>query len=154
MLFMLFLLVFCLDLRGKFQKNPVDQYVFSNVSCTCYTYPNISPKIAKADIQFTFPVAASEEEELRLILNWKPALMSDLAKEASDENASINDDEPQDVAPGADGAGLTVPPVELLMFALPHHHERIRATVGSSNEVKKVGCQTTLHGLACPVSFR
>jgi hypothetical protein len=34
---------------------------------------------AEADIQFTFPVQSSEEEELRLIFNWKSAQMSDLA---------------------------------------------------------------------------
>ncbi len=37
------------------------------------------------------------------------------------------------------------------MFALPHHQERIRATEGSSNVVKDVGCQPNLHGVACPV---
>ena len=48
-------------------------------------------------------------------------------------------------------AGQTIPPVEVLMFALPHHQERIRATEGSSNVVKDVGCQPNLHGVACPV---
>lgn len=72
--------------------------------------------------------------------------MSDMA---SEESGSVNDDDQQDfVAPGS---GLSIPPVELLMFALPHHQERLRPTAGSSNAVKNVGCQPNLHGLACPV---
>ena len=50
---------------------------------------------AEADIQFTFPVQSSEEEELRLIFDWKSALMSDLAKFDNDDSlypsASIAD---------------------------------------------------------------
>lgn len=77
--------------------------------------------------------------------------MSAMASEAQDGSGSVNDDDQQDfIAPGA---GLAVPPVELLMFALPHHQERLRPTAGSSNAVKNVGCQANLHGLACPVSI-
>lgn len=41
---------------------------------------------AEADIQFTFPVQSSEEEELRLIFNWKSALMSDMAQFDNDDS--------------------------------------------------------------------
>jgi hypothetical protein len=51
-----------------------------------------------------------------------------------------------------DQDGLSVPEIELLMFALPHHQERLRPTGKSSNTVKNVGCQASLHGSACPVS--
>lgn len=102
---------------------------------------------SKADIQFTFPIVSQEEEELRLILNWKPAKMSDIASEGAN---GLSDDALE--GPETDAAGLTIPPVELLMFALPHHHERVRPTAGSSNVVKDVGCQANLHGVACPVS--
>ena len=85
------------------------------------------------------------EEELRLTLNWKPANMFDFAHSDSptDDLAESEDSE----------SGLTIPPVELLMFALPHHQERIRPTPGSSNVVKHVGCHANLHGVACPVSL-
>lgn len=103
--------------------------------------------LAEAEIQFTFPVFSSEEEELRLILDWKPAYMSDMAI------ASSISDFPGSPQPGAP-AVETIPPVELLMFALPHHQERLRPTAGSSNAVKKFGCQANLHGFACPVSVQ
>lgn len=41
--------------------------------------------IAESDIQFTFPVESSEEEELRLIFDWKSALMSDLSSSYNDD---------------------------------------------------------------------
>jgi hypothetical protein len=44
------------------------------------------------------------------------------------------------------------PEVELLLFALPHHQERMRATMESSNQVKDEGCMPTIHGVTCPVS--
>jgi hypothetical protein len=47
---------------------------------------------------------------------------------------------------------LSIPELEVLMFALPHHQERLRPTAKSSNAVKDVGCQASLHGIACPVS--
>ena len=47
--------------------------------------------VADADIQFTFPVQSSEEEELRLIFNWKSALMSDLAKFDNDDSLYPSD---------------------------------------------------------------
>lgn len=72
--------------------------------------------------------------------------MSDMATESS------TSDVPRSYQPGTP-AVQTIPPVELLMFALPHHQERLRPTAGSSNSVKKVGCQANLHGFACPVSL-
>ena len=45
------------------------------------------------------------------------------------------------------------PQIELLMFALPHHQERLRPTDFSSNEVKEYGCHANLHGTACPVRY-
>jgi hypothetical protein len=100
---------------------------------------------AHADIQFTFPVSCSEEEELRLILNWKPADMFEFANEEGSSDDADLQVENQD--------GLSVPELELLMFALPHHQERLRPTGKSSNTVKSVGCQATLHGAACPVGL-
>ena len=47
--------------------------------------------------------------------------------------------------------GLQIPRVELLMFATPHHQERLRAIISSSNSVQNVGCTPTIHGPACPV---
>ena len=111
------------------------------------THSDIYPS-SKADIQFTFPVVSQEEEELRLILNWKPSKMSDIAAEGMN---GLSDDALEGTE--TDGTGLEIPPVELLMFALPHHHERVRPTEGSSNLVKDVGCQANLHGVACPVSI-
>ncbi|RYG65845.1 hypothetical protein EON64_11075, partial [archaeon] len=43
-----------------------------------------------------------------------------------------------------------LPTVELLMFALPHHQERMRTIIGSSNMVQNAGCMPTIHGTACP----
>lgn len=53
-------------------------------------------------------------------------------------------------ATGDDDA-LGVPLVELLMVALPHHQERVRPIVGSSNQVLDLGCGPTIHGHTCPV---
>lgn len=47
--------------------------------------------------------------------------------------------------------GYKPPSEELLMFALPHHQERMRQTLLSSNLVQPYGCSPTIHGLACPV---
>ncbi len=52
---------------------------------------------------------------------------------------------------GSVRTGYKPPSEELLMFALPHHQERMRPTFLSSNTVKQVGCSPTIHGLACPV---
>ena len=46
---------------------------------------------------------------------------------------------------------LSIPRIELLMFATPHHQERLRPIVSSSNAVQFVGCTPTIHGQACPV---
>jgi hypothetical protein len=47
--------------------------------------------------------------------------------------------------------GLAMPEVEVLMYALPHHQERIRPSPGSTNAVQNIGCQAIIHGIACPV---
>jgi len=80
---------------------------------------------------------SENEEELRLNFNWAPAYMSNLASGSDSLKAP----------------GLAVPRIELLMFATPHHQERLRPGVGSSNVVlKDVGCVPTIHGRACPVT--
>lgn len=78
---------------------------------------------------------SAEEEELRLIFNWKPKMMSNIASGGD----SVRSDTPG-----------PLPTVELLMFALPHHQERMRRTVQSSNMVQTAGCMPTIHGIACP----
>jgi hypothetical protein len=104
---------------------------------------------AKSDIQFTFPIESQEEEELRLILDWKPASMARIANETDDlsneytETIGVQDDSPVG----------SVPEFELLMVALPHHQERVRPIVGSSNQVLDLGCGPTIHGKTCPVSL-
>lgn len=95
---------------------------------------------SKADIGFTFPVSSSEEEELRLAINWRPSTMSSLRLEIGDDDVDSQDAQ----------IGMTIPHTELLMFALPHHQERLRPSVGSSNAVQKFGCQRNIHGVACP----
>ncbi len=98
---------------------------------------------AKADIEFTFPVESADEEELRLIFNWRPKFMSRIKQYQSldsfdaDHNFINNTDVERN---------------ELLMFALPHHQERMRPIPGSSNFVLESGCMPTIHGVACPVS--
>jgi len=96
---------------------------------------------SQADIEFSFPIYSSEEEELRLYFNWRPMSMSSVAL----EDPNIDARAPVPFEP-------SIPRVELLMFALPHHQERMRPIVGSSNAVQKFGCQANLHGIACPVS--
>ena len=120
---------------------------YGNNIFVLYLVPCLCSHTAKADIQFTFPVMSEEEEEMRLILNWKAAKMSDISLVGEDGQT---DDSVEDT--DSLSAGLTIPPLELLMFALPHHQERVRPTEGSSNVVKDVGCQPNLHGVACPVS--
>ena len=92
----------------------------------------------KADVRFTFPVESETEEELRLVFNWEPAHMSHLANGGDDDLTSLT-------------PMLSRPEVELLMFAIPHHQERLSPTEQSSNYVHSVGCTPTLHGMACPV---
>ena len=122
---------------------------------------------------------SSEEEELRLIFNWKSALMSDLAIFDNDDSLYPSDSiaDQNDYyhgqystviklflnvtymsmcllyvrLGGSVRSGYKPPSEELLMFALPHHQERMRPTLLSSNTVKQVGCSPTIHGLACPV---
>ena len=89
-----------------------------------------------ADIEFTFPTTSNDEEELRLIFDWKPKYMS-----------QINGDVRFDATPPAGE-----PPVELLMYATPHHQQRLRQTLYSTNQViKNNGCLPTIHGSACLV---
>jgi endoglucanase Acf2 len=60
---------------------------------------------------------------------------------------SYFDDPPTEIFPPQ-----SLPFTELLTFALPHHQERMRNTVESTNVVKTAGCMPTIHGMACPVS--
>jgi len=89
-----------------------------------------------ADIQFTFPSTSDEEqEELRLIFEWKPSYMSQL-KTYILQNPTPNG----------------IPAVELLMYATPHHQQRLRPTLVSTNQVlTNNGCFPTIHGSACLV---
>ena len=73
--------------------------------------------IGKANIEFTFPVKASTEEELRLNYNWHPAYMSQLNGEVPAVTTLANGN----------------PRVELLMYATPHHQGRLEAAVGRSS---------------------
>jgi hypothetical protein len=75
-----------------------------------------------------FPVTSTQEEELRLQFNWKAASMKGL-KDPSD---IISSEAP-----------------ELIMYGLPHHQERVKPIVGSTNEVLKNACAATIHGPAC-----
>mmetsp|Transcript_31779 Transcript_31779/g.30301 ORF Transcript_31779/g.30301 Transcript_31779/m.30301 type:complete len:1026 (+) Transcript_31779:155-3232(+) len=93
----------------------------------------------KADVRFTFPVESAEEEELRLDFSWEPKLMSSLHNGGDDDATSLT-------------PMIGIPPVELLMFAIPHQQERMLPTGTSSNTVHQIGCTPTLHGSACPVS--
>jgi hypothetical protein len=86
---------------------------------------------AQADIEFSFPISSEEEEELQLIFNWRPATMSNLGVQG-------------DFVPAYDGKNMAG--VELMMFALPHHQERLMPRIGSSNVVLKPGCHTAIHG--------
>jgi endo-1,3(4)-beta-glucanase len=90
----------------------------------------------KANIEFTFPVKASTEEELRLNFNWHPAYMTDLRGEV----------------PAVTTIASGNPRVELLMYATPHHQGRLEPAVGSSNAISDAGCVPTIHGVACPVT--
>jgi hypothetical protein len=87
-------------------------------------------------------VESQEEEELRLTFNWFPACMSNIKKDFY-SNAPL--------AAPLDPIHSGRPEVELLMYAIPHHQERIRTIVGSSNEIQQYGCTPTIHGVACPV---
>eukprot|EP00599_Poterioochromonas_sp_BG-1_P009041 CAMPEP_0173139988 /NCGR_PEP_ID=MMETSP1105-20130129/4598_1 /TAXON_ID=2985 /ORGANISM="Ochromonas sp., Strain BG-1" /LENGTH=938 /DNA_ID=CAMNT_0014052849 /DNA_START=75 /DNA_END=2891 /DNA_ORIENTATION=+ len=102
---------------------------------------------ARADIEFTFPTQSSEEEELRLIFKWQPASM---AKIASSSPAGMSGDDFFDDPPSEIYPAQALPPTEILMFALPHHQERMRPTIQSSNKVLAPGCMPTIHGIACP----
>ena len=74
---------------------------------------------------------------MRLLFNWAPASMAALATA-----------EPKTTPPQPP---LQIPRTELLMFATPHHQERLRPIISSSNTVQHVGCTPTIHGPACPV---
>ena len=76
--------------------------------------------------------------------------MSDIAAEEGGNDDTLPAGE-NDVDANRSG-GQIRPEIELLMFALPHHQERLRPTAGSSNIVKQLGCQRNIHGNACPVS--
>lgn len=75
---------------------------------------------------------------MRIVFNWAPASMAALAT--------------SDVSKAPPIPAMSVPRVELLMFATPHHQERIRPIISSSNAVQQqAGCVATIHGPACPV---
>eukprot|EP01038_Epipyxis_sp_PR26KG_P009986 gene9986-13436_t len=95
---------------------------------------------AKADIEFTFPSTEmdAEDEELRLNFMWKPASIFNIVADIT--NNKYNDPKTP-----------IIPKNELLMYAIPHHQERLRPVIGSSNSVQKAGCSPTIHGFACPV---
>lgn len=99
---------------------------------------------AEADVEFTFPIQSEMEEQLRLIFNWKAASMSNLKLLKPAQDTIIQ----------SDFLGLGIggtPEKELLMYAIPHHQERLRPIIGSSNKVfPSTGCIPTLHGQACP----
>lgn len=97
---------------------------------------------AKADIEFTFPVESAEEEELRLIFNWRPKFMSRIKQYTDLDSFDADHDYIADT---------DIERNELLMFALPHHQERMRPISGSTNVVLEPGCMPTIHGVACPV---
>lgn len=117
------------------ERRPRDQTEYENI---LRRHADVYPT-AKADIEFSFPIATREEEELRLVFNWRPKLMSRL-KSYSDLDKFDADEE-----------FYSDPSVnELLIFALPHHQERMRPIFGSSNQVIDPGCMPTIHGMACP----
>ena len=100
---------------------------------------------AQADIEFSFPVVSSQEEELRMVFDFQPRSMQMLT--------TIQSKFGFDPPPIASVPNMATPEVELLMFALPHHQERVRPAIGSSNSIcYDVDCCTrTMHGFACPV---
>lgn len=113
---------------------------------------------AKADIEFTFPVASTESEELRVNFNWEPRSMQELATLQS-EDGSDPASTSSSMAGGSTKAAAPVlgtPRLEVLMFALPHHQERVRSVIGSSNKImyETQGCTPTIHGYACPILGR
>ena len=81
---------------------------------------------------------SEQEEELRLNFNWNPQYMSSLRGE---QPVVLSD---------PDGTGS--PRIELLMYATPHHQDRMEPAVGSSNVISNYGCVPTIHGMACPVT--
>jgi hypothetical protein len=99
-----------------------------------------------ADIEFTFPVLTEEEETLRLIFKWQPAYMNKI-KLTTNVTDYFDDPSAEKFPP------QKIPDHEILIFAIPHHQERLRETEESSNFVFTAGCMPTIHGFACPVSL-
>ena len=112
-------------------------------------------QIGGADIEFTFPVDAGKDEELRLIFDWKAASMRDIGKSTSGSDAPVQslkkNNNPTFVPGRVDQPTYPSSATELLMYATPHHQERVRATADSTNQVLDVGCNPTIHGHTCPV---
>jgi hypothetical protein len=100
---------------------------------------------SRADIEFTFPTVSDEEEELRLIFKWEPASMKKIKEFQDGDNYYLD-------PPSEPATAQTAPEAELLMFAIPHHQERLRPITESSNQILSAGCMPTIHGTACPVS--
>jgi hypothetical protein len=63
------------------------------------------------------------------------------------DGTNFFDDPPSEIFPAQ-----LIPDDEIIIFALPHHQERMRNTLESSNVVMTAGCMPTIHGVACPVS--
>lgn len=90
---------------------------------------------------FTFPANHKADEVLDLEFEWWP-----ITFQQWHENKQLG------VVSSPSPPELSIPRVELLMYALPHHQERLHAKVGSSNAVLDIGCYPTLHGRVCPVT--
>lgn len=80
---------------------------------------------------------------LKLEFDWAPNLMSRVHLLAPDQYVEVG----AAVGNSLDGA-------ELLLYAIPHHQERMTPVAESSNKVLSLGCTPTLHGTACPVLGR
>jgi hypothetical protein len=90
-----------------------------------------------SDIWFAFPEEANEDDDIVMLnFDWMPGRMSKIKELGVEQYQPLDD-----VGPDT---------VELLMYASPHHQERLQASAQSSNEVQGVGCTPLLHGLACP----
>ena len=120
-----------------FERKPKDKTEAALVMDMLRAHADAYPTY-DADVSFTFPDTQTDSasEQIEVFLNWKPALMSQLRN--------------KDVV-GPDVDPFVTPKVELLMFALPHHTDKLHMKIGSSNRILGYGCVPTLHGFACPV---
>jgi hypothetical protein len=135
-----YLFVFCFIDCGQEMKPRVNSEYEYLLRKHAQLYPT-----GAADIEFTFPVLTEEEETLRLIFKWQPAYMNKI--KLTTNVTDYYDDPPAETFPPQ-----KIPDHEILIFAIPHHQERLRKTEESSNFVFTAGCMPTIHGFACPVS--